>query len=301
MGDYAFLGAGEESPLNLLARPFRIVAGATGLMLAGTAGWVAHSFSHDNSGVDTSSSFFQPKEGLEKILVKAGPAGPLALVPHPGFSAIFLYSSIPEHLTESSASSQEAWAYGVKLNGKFATFTGQGGDIVKGKLLSWTDITFKAHLEWTDKFYGYTGQGSSSIKRGQLSVVLKDGSSRQAYWYYESTSIESSGGPLVPLPPKLYLLEYKYVEGILERREPYRAAHLAHAKKELAHLVGAGAFPGPPLTHSALFVFRGKEYHEIEEFAKTDPFVTSGLVLEWKINQWICVLGELATPLPLIL
>src|SRR5690242_2434537 len=56
--------------------------------------------------------------------------------------------------------------------------------------------------------------------------------------------------------PKYYLLNYTYVPDILEKRGPYREAHLAGAKKHLdaGRLVAAGAVGDP--VEGATFFFK---------------------------------------------
>jgi len=56
--------------------------------------------------------------------------------------------------------------------------------------------------------------------------------------------------------PKYYLLNYTYVPDIVEKRGPYREAHLAGAKKHLdaGRLVAAGAVGDP--VEGAVFFFK---------------------------------------------
>jgi uncharacterized protein YciI len=56
--------------------------------------------------------------------------------------------------------------------------------------------------------------------------------------------------------PKYWLLNYTYVPDILEKRGPYREAHLAGAKQHLAagRLVAAGAVGDP--VEGATFFFK---------------------------------------------
>ena len=89
-----------------------------------------------------------------------------------------------------------------------------------------------------------------------------------------------------------YLLFYEYGEDYLERRGEFRAAHLAagwaaHARGEL--LLG-GAFAHP--ADGALLLFRGDSPAVAEEFAKADPYVTSGIVKRWNVREWTTVVGE---------
>ncbi len=86
-----------------------------------------------------------------------------------------------------------------------------------------------------------------------------------------------------------HVLFYDYAEGILERREPYREAHLAriHAEREAGRLTLAGALGSPPT--AAAIVFEGVEPDYIEAFARTDPYVEAGLVTGWRVEPWTLV------------
>ena len=82
------------------------------------------------------------------------------------------------------------------------------------------------------------------------------------------------------------ILFYDYVEGILERRGPYREAHLAgiRAERDAGRVVMAGALGDPP--HGAVIVFGAVERGEIEAFARSDPYVQAGLVAAWRVEPW---------------
>jgi uncharacterized protein YciI len=92
-----------------------------------------------------------------------------------------------------------------------------------------------------------------------------------------------------------FALFYEIVDNFAEKRTPYREKHLAKVKE--AHrdgrLVLAGAFAEP--VDGALLVFRGQSPEVAEEFAKADPYVTSGLVTKWRVRQWATVIGDGAT------
>ncbi|GIL44675.1 hypothetical protein Vafri_2160 [Volvox africanus] len=94
-----------------------------------------------------------------------------------------------------------------------------------------------------------------------------------------------------PPPPKYFLLEYKYVPDILEKRTPFRAAHIDGAKKqaEAGKLVLAGAFGETP--DGALFVFKETTREEIEQFVQADPYVQNGLVPSWQVKPYAVVVG----------
>ena len=90
-------------------------------------------------------------------------------------------------------------------------------------------------------------------------------------------------------PRRLLALGYEYVPHIRERREPYRAAHLAHVAEwqERGELVIAGAVGDPPV--GALFAFEVDEVARVEEFVATDPYVVAGLVTSSRIEPWTIV------------
>ncbi|KXZ41290.1 hypothetical protein GPECTOR_574g619 [Gonium pectorale] len=90
-------------------------------------------------------------------------------------------------------------------------------------------------------------------------------------------------------PPKFFILEYKYVPDILEKRTPYRAAHIDGAKKqaEAGKMVMAGAFGETP--EGALFIFKNTTKEDIEKFVSADPYVQNGLVPSWNIKPYAVV------------
>jgi uncharacterized protein YciI len=90
---------------------------------------------------------------------------------------------------------------------------------------------------------------------------------------------------------KTWLLDYKYVEGILEKRAPYREGHLKLIKEmnEKGQCVAAGPFDPPT---GAQFIFKGASTADAERFVKEDPYVLAGLVAGHSIKQWNVVVGE---------
>jgi uncharacterized protein YciI len=51
----------------------------------------------------------------------------------------------------------------------------------------------------------------------------------------------------------------------------------------------AGALAEP--ADSALLVFKGESPRVAEAFAKNDPYVKNGLIVEWKVRPWTVVIG----------
>ena len=88
-----------------------------------------------------------------------------------------------------------------------------------------------------------------------------------------------------------YLLFYETLPDHEQRRRPFRAAHLEHARSAVARgeLVLAGAFAKP--MDGAVLLFRGHSPAAAEEFAKTDPYVVNGLVKKWYTREWTTVVG----------
>lgn len=86
-----------------------------------------------------------------------------------------------------------------------------------------------------------------------------------------------------------YVLMYKYVADIVERRAPHREAHLnrIEALRAGGRLIVAGPFGDPPA--GAVIGFKGLTREEVEAWADTDPYVTAGLVVERSVEPWALV------------
>ena len=95
-----------------------------------------------------------------------------------------------------------------------------------------------------------------------------------------------------------YLLFYEAGEDYVTRRAAFREEHLqkAWAASERGELVLGGALGSP--ADGALLLFQGDTAEVAERFARTDPYVTSGVVKRWYVREWTTVAGEdAATPL----
>ena len=77
---------------------------------------------------------------------------------------------------------------------------------------------------------------------------------------------------------------YDYVENAVEARAPHREAHLALVAewKQDGRLVDGGALGDPP--HGALIVFA--EDAGVKEFVDADPYVSGGVVTDWRVEVW---------------
>ena len=88
-----------------------------------------------------------------------------------------------------------------------------------------------------------------------------------------------------------YALFYHVVDGFVERRTPFREAHLAHARlaANRGELVLGGALAEPADT--ALIVFHSDSPDAAKAFAEKDPYVCNGLVQRWEVRPWNVVVG----------
>jgi len=91
-----------------------------------------------------------------------------------------------------------------------------------------------------------------------------------------------------------YLLFYDIVDGYVEKRKPWRSAHLENCRRaiERGELVLGGALANP--VDGAVLLFRGSSPAVAEAFAAADPYVKNGLVKSWRVRQWTTVVGALA-------
>lgn len=87
----------------------------------------------------------------------------------------------------------------------------------------------------------------------------------------------------------LQILAYEYVADVLERRGPYREAHLRLVDSWIAdgRLLMAGPIGDPP--SGAQFVFSVADPGEIEAFVEADPYVESGIVSARTVAPWTVV------------
>jgi len=93
---------------------------------------------------------------------------------------------------------------------------------------------------------------------------------------------------------KHFLLFYEVGADYVARRAEFRAEHLAKAWKasERGELLLGGALADP--IDGAVLLFRGESPSVAEDFAKVDPYVTSGAVKRWYVREWNTVAGDQA-------
>jgi len=93
---------------------------------------------------------------------------------------------------------------------------------------------------------------------------------------------------------KHFLMFYELADDYLARRGQYREIHLkkaweSHARGEL---VLGGALADP--VDGAVLLFKAESRSVPEEFAKTDPYVVSGIVKRWTVREGTTVSGKIA-------
>lgn len=91
---------------------------------------------------------------------------------------------------------------------------------------------------------------------------------------------------------RYFVLRYdEVVADYVTRRAPYREEHLrllreAHARGEVLMAGAVGETPD-----GAIIIFRGETPAVAEAFVRTDPYVTNGLILSWRVQPWNVVVG----------
>jgi uncharacterized protein YciI len=88
-----------------------------------------------------------------------------------------------------------------------------------------------------------------------------------------------------------FLVQYDFVENVVERRAPHREAHLKLVREAFARgeIVMGGAFSDP--VDGAAIVFEANTPAVVEAFVRQDPYVVSGIVTRWRIRPWTVVIG----------
>jgi hypothetical protein len=92
---------------------------------------------------------------------------------------------------------------------------------------------------------------------------------------------------------KHYLLFYKYVPDMINRRTAFRPGHLALANEFAAkgQLIWGGAYQNP--IDGGELMFEGETEDVVKDFVKKDPYVAGGLVTEHHYREVMIVAGSL--------
>lgn len=95
-----------------------------------------------------------------------------------------------------------------------------------------------------------------------------------------------------PVQAKVHILQYDYVADVVEKRKPFRDAHLAFIGKyvQQGNVIMGGAYGNPPT--GALILFRNLSADEVEQFAKQDPYVVNGIVTKHSVQPYMAVAGD---------
>ena len=93
---------------------------------------------------------------------------------------------------------------------------------------------------------------------------------------------------------KHFLLFYEAGPDYVGRRPQFRAEHLglAWAAQERGELIVAGPLADP--VDGAVLLFAGEDKSVAEDFARSDPYVTSRMVAHWHVREWTTVVGDQA-------
>ena len=97
---------------------------------------------------------------------------------------------------------------------------------------------------------------------------------------------------MATITPKLYVLQYEFVENVLEKRAPFREGHLAIFRKQVqdGNLVIGGVVDHPP--KSSVAIFRHLTPEDIEQMVQQDPYGMNGIVTKYTIKPYIAVAGD---------
>lgn len=92
---------------------------------------------------------------------------------------------------------------------------------------------------------------------------------------------------------KHFILFYKYVPDMANRRTPFRPGHLALANEFASKglLVWGGAYQNP--IDGGELMFQGDSEDVVKDFVQKDPYVTGGLVTEHRYREVMIVAGSL--------
>eukprot|EP00808_Paulinella_micropora_P001713 g38976.t1 len=239
-GDYAVL-AGAPSALPSPSIPRRVTGVAGRMVLLALSGWLGRGLVQFSSAPQpledhTVTPAFLPRTSMEEVIVRPGPPSPLqaggALVfsPKTQPSALFLYmENVPKEFAYG-ATMQKGHIYGARLQDEnkprhpfqhvLAYRTGSAEDVLKGQVLTMSekmlaDKLIRADREaklWAFDFTDPSLEHESAVKRGTAQVVLENGNTILAWWYYLSDHVMKqketrhlSDDRIVPLHAHLFL------------------------------------------------------------------------------------------------
>lgn len=90
---------------------------------------------------------------------------------------------------------------------------------------------------------------------------------------------------------KSYMLTYNYVEDMINRRAPFRDAHIAYAKEfEGKGLLLGGALQNP--VDAGVLLFDAAE-KDVVQYAENDPYMKNGLIKSYTVREIMFAFGSL--------
>ncbi len=89
---------------------------------------------------------------------------------------------------------------------------------------------------------------------------------------------------------KHFVLTYHYVKDYMQRRDAFRAEHLARVRQAVdeGRILAAGVLPEEP---SALIVFYAESAEAARAFAEGDPYFKGGLISSYEVSDWVVAAG----------
>eukprot|EP00457_Paulinella_chromatophora_P002146 gb/GEZN01002150.1/.p1 GENE.gb/GEZN01002150.1/~~gb/GEZN01002150.1/.p1 ORF type:complete len:727 (-),score=95.59 gb/GEZN01002150.1/:401-2581(-) len=204
--DYVALEPEGKNVLSGFMHPIRAAAGLVGVALVGAATYIAKasnfSKSENEANGPPASKEFLPKQGIDAVLTKPLPPGPLQAM-HPMYDhckCLFVYGPLwteTQRLVAegSSGPAMDGWMYGAKLTlGPVALATGEPGDVLKGKLLCWSEELMPGKLRVADKLWGFSDnfEHHSLAGRSIATIVKQDGNTAEAYWYFQAKPVNAA-------------------------------------------------------------------------------------------------------------
>jgi hypothetical protein len=83
-----------------------------------------------------------------------------------------------------------------------------------------------------------------------------------------------------------YVLWGTYCEGVLEKREPYRQAHLDGLQKQKES--GVLITIGPTKDVTQVFgIYEAKDEATVRQLIEADPYWQNGIWTEYSVKEWI--------------
>ncbi len=87
-----------------------------------------------------------------------------------------------------------------------------------------------------------------------------------------------------------YILTGTYCENVLEKREPYRAAHLEGLKQQ--HADGLLLTIGPTKDLTEVYgIYEAADATTVRHLVESDPYWQNGIWTSYEVKEWIQAIG----------